>query len=111
MLVKIGTADRVVDIALLTLPQAASGVAYAGECVFYGLVIRTDGTNAVGLNLFDSITAAGRRLLPSNVVIPGTANLWSISFTPPILCARGVYVQITAAGGGTFGWQIQYGVE
>lgn len=93
----------------LTVPAAASAAAVSGPCVFYGLIVKTDGTNNVTVNVYDNTAASGTKLLPTSTVIPGTSRLFAVDFSDaPILCDNGVYVDISVAGGGSFSYQVQY---
>lgn len=78
---------------------AASGIALAGENVFCGLLVKTDGTNNVTITVYDNASAAsGDKLLPSAFVVKGTALLWGIELDKGILADNGIYVEITCAG-------------
>ena len=73
-----------------------------GEGYFHGVIIKTDGTNAVTVfAVYDSLTAAaGTKLLMPNVVVTTSATdrVQSFSFDPPVPFHTGLSVDITCAG-------------
>ena len=81
-----------------------------GRGFFYGIIVRTDGTNNVTLNVYDSGTASGNRLLPSNIVINGVNNVsgWAFGTDPALKFTAGVYVDASVAGGGTVEYEVLY---
>ena len=91
-----------------TQPASMSALAVSGPGRFSGLVVKTDGVNAVTLNVFDSASAAGNRILPQDVVIPGNAGVWAYSENPPLRVHTGIYVGIAIAGGGSASYQVRY---
>lgn len=97
---------RIVPVHEQTAPASASGIAYSGHSVFNGLIVKTDGTNDVTLNVYDNTAASGTRLLPSDVIVPGTARLFVIEFNRGIECQNGIYVDGTCSG--SFEWQALY---
>lgn len=92
----------------LTSPAAASALAVTGRSAFYGIIVRTDGVNAVTLNVYDNTEASGSKLIPTDTVIPGNVNLAMIEFGTPILAENGIYVSASVAGGGSASYQVQY---
>jgi len=88
----------------VSVPATSSGRVKNGRCVFYGIIVKTDGENDVTLNLYDSKVNGGTRLLPEDVVISGEDDLVSISYNPPLICGQGIYVR--AACSGTYSYQV-----
>lgn len=78
----------------------SSGVVTAKSGALHGFIIKTDGTNAVTLNVYDNATeAAGRQLIPDDTIITtsGTDRLQSIQL-PPGRYENGLYFEITTSG-------------
>jgi hypothetical protein len=80
----------------------------SGKVAFGGIVIKTDGTNDITLNIYDNTTNSGKRLIPPNSVISGSAKVWALGYDPPIKCSNGIYVEVSVAGGGTCSFQVVY---
>ena len=85
---------------LITQPSTASGLAVTGACSFGGIIIKTDGANDITVNVYDSLTASGNKLIPTDTLITGASRLVAIDFNPPLNCTTGVYVSVSVAGGG-----------
>lgn len=102
-------AGRSVDIAKHSI-QTESAAITTGAGLFYGIIVRTDGTNNVTLNIYDARSATGTRLTPANIVISGTSyqSGWAFSLDPPITYTSGVYVSVSVAGGGTCSYDVLY---
>lgn len=100
---------RTVDIAKSSI-QTESKAITAGAGLFYGIIVRTDGTNDVTLNVYDGKSAAGTKLVPTNIVIDGASYVqgWSFSTTPAITYTGGIYVDVSVAGGGACSYQVFY---
>ena len=98
--------DSMVKVQQKTVPATSSALTVSGTCAFYGISIRTDGTNDITLNLYDSLAASGVRLLPSNIIIYGVSGFTSISFETGILCDIGIYVSTACTG--TYEYQVYY---
>jgi hypothetical protein len=89
-----------------TSPASASAAAVTGNCIFYGIMVRTDGTNNVTLNLYDNTGASGTLILPSSLVIDGSARIASIGDDSGLPITNGIYVDVTCAG--TCSYQVYY---
>lgn len=100
---------RTVDIATSSVQTESKSIT-TGAGLFYGIVVRTDGTNDVTLNIYDGKSASGTKLTPANVVIDGAsyAQGWSFSTTPAITYTGGIYVDVSVAGGGSCSYQVFY---
>lgn len=88
--------------------EAASASVVSGDCVFHGIVVSTDGSNDVTLDIYDNTVASGNRLIPNNTVITASQRAWSFSVDPPIWCRHGIYVNVSVAGGGTCKYIVYY---
>jgi len=106
MLEKFGS--TLVSVNKLTQPAAESGQGVLGKCVFAGLIVRPDGTNEVTLNVYDNTEAAGNRLLPSNITVPGYGGLWTVAVYPGVTAEVGIYVDLIVAGSGSVEYQVLY---
>jgi hypothetical protein len=92
-----------------SIDYAASALVATGPCVLRGIVVKTDGTNAVTITIYDSTTAAGKTVVfPASSVIPGTSYLFSASSTPPTYMDNGIYVLMSIAGGGSATFKVEY---
>ncbi len=76
----------------------ASGRVKVGTGIFHGLILKTDGTNDVTVNVYDNTEASGSKLLPADVVFDGTANLTVLSLDPGIIFDTGLYLEIACLG-------------
>jgi len=71
----------------------------SGITLFGGIIVVTDGTNAVTVEIYDNTSAAGAKLIPTWVVTTSaTQRSASIGFGAPIKCMNGIYVDITTSG-------------
>lgn len=90
--------------------KTASAKISEGIGEFVGILIATDGTNAVTLDIYDSkVTAAGTKLIPT-LTIPSSATnrMFQLQFSPGIKYSVGIYVTISVAGGGTFAYIVYH---
>jgi hypothetical protein len=77
--------------------KTASASITTGPGVFGGIVLATDGTNAVTLTVYDSSAASGTKLFPTmTITTSATDRIQSIAF--PVRYYTGLYVSITCAG-------------
>ena len=91
----------------ITDVQAASAAVLSTEIGFCGIIVGTDGTNDVVVNIFDNAAAAsGKRLIPEDVTIEASLRVASIGYYPPVHAENGVYVEIVCSG--TYSYQILY---
>ena len=67
------------------------------RCIFYGLLIATDGTNDLTINIYDGTNDTGDIIYVPNIVVSGSLGLVYIA-PEPILINKGVYVKITTSG-------------
>lgn len=85
--------------ARLSTGLTADGALLTGPGVLHGLVVLTDGSNAVTVNLYDNTTnAAGTRVLPTGMVFAANPQLQAFGFSPPLDITTGVYLDLTCAG-------------
>ncbi len=89
--------------------KTADAAILVGHGVFGGIVVATDGTNAVTVSIYDNAsTASGTELIPTTVFTTGAADRKQYLFPPrPIEVENGIYVDITI-GGGSCGYTVYY---
>lgn len=80
--------------------QTADALIFTGPGVFHGIIVSTDSANAVTVNVYDGVTAAGTRLIPESVVTTSSTDRIQAIKPPggPVLFYTGLYVDITCAG-------------
>ena len=71
--------------------NTVSGVALLG-----GVQVLTDGTNAATVIIYDSLTAANKKLYEA--VVAGANNTQFDSFNIPIKASAGLYVAVSGVG-------------
>jgi len=76
----------------------SSALVLTGSGQFHGFALKADGTNDVTVNVFDSLTATGRKIIPTDSVFDGTVKLNAWSDNPAIRLDTGIYIEITCAG-------------
>ena len=89
-----------------TQPITTSSGVVVGSCIYHGIIVKPDGENDITLDVYDSTTAAGNRLLPSDVIIGATTGLVSIMSEEGLGCDNGIYVDVTCSG--TYEYVIYY---
>ena len=101
-----------IDIKKLSDPITAQGqvlestVAIA-RGVFYGITLRTDGTNAVTFTMWDATTVSGGdQMTPTDIVVNGSDRLISLDYEPPLSFENGMFLEASSAG--TFEAMISY---
>jgi len=87
------SAEKTADAAITT----SSGF-------WHGIVLITDGTNAVTVTIYDNATAAsGTKLWPTTTVTTGASDrIQSFGMDPPINFVNGIYVDVTTSGTVTY---------
>lgn len=82
--------------------QTASKLIYTGDGNLHKIVVSTDGTNAVTLDAYDETSATGTKLIPTWIVTSSsTDRTQTIGFSPPVRYSKGLYINVSVAGGGT----------
>jgi hypothetical protein len=98
-----------VDIAKSYVGDGDYAVVTGSKGIFYGIRVRTDGTNNVTINVYDNgLEASGTTLLPASIVISGTDGVFGfpIFLDPPVPFNSGLYVDVDTAG--TVSYQVLY---
>ena len=80
--------------------QTATAAITTTSGYLHGIMLATDGTNAVTISVYDNASAAsGTKLIPTQVVTTSAANRsTAISISPAVIFYNGVYVEITCSG-------------
>lgn len=92
-----------------TTEATADGAAYTGAGAYLGITVITDGTNNCTFTIYDNTAASGTVLPPGSAfVVLGTSYTFAFSTGDPVLVTNGIYVDVTAAGGGTCKYKVNY---
>lgn len=87
------------DDCRATAEKTASAAIVTGAGKLCGVMIATDGTNAVTLNIYDNTAASGTKLIPTRVIpTSSTSRGWSVGFNPAIPFKTGLYISVSTAG-------------
>jgi len=80
--------------------QTGSALLLTGTGVFYGILVMTDGTNAVTVDIYDNTSAAGTAKFIPTWVVPTSATdrAKSAWIAPGHSITTGIYVNITCSG-------------
>lgn len=89
--------------------KTATALIYTGETLFTGILIATDGTNAVTLDVYDGTSASGTKIIPQQVIPSSAVNRsWALGIDPGVLVRTGIYVVVSVAGGGSCSYTVYY---
>jgi len=90
-----------------SLEYSASAAVVTGSGKFHGIIIITDGTYNVTLEIRDNTSADGPKLIPNMTITTSSKYLKeAISLSPPVEFHTGIYVKVTCSG--TVGYMIYY---
>ena len=79
--------------------KTADALIYTGESWLYGIVVATDATNSVTVEIYDNTSATGTQVHPDWIVPTSASNRMSVlSFDPPLNMDTGIYVDVTTSG-------------
>ena len=80
--------------------ESGSAAITAKAGVMDGIIVTTDGTNAVTLDIYDNATAAsGTKLIPTLTITTSASNrTFALTFTRPVHYVNGIYVNETCSG-------------
>jgi len=89
--------------------KTASALIFTGDSIFAGILIATDGTNAVTLDVYDGVDNTGTKVIPQ-LVIPSSATnrAFSLSIDPGVHMMTGIYVVISVAGSGSASYTVYF---
>ena len=104
-----GRGSKPTEVNKLSEPKTAMALIKTGVCSFAGLFLKTDNLNDITVNLYDNVEASGNaRCCPNDTLIRGIAELFTLTYDPPIQGKTGIYVEISVAGGGSCSYQVVY---
>jgi len=94
--------------AEISAEKDADAAITSGYGWFHGIIVATDGTNAVTVDIYDSASATGRKLIPTTVITTSANDrVQAIGYGEEDVYYRlGIYVDITCAG--TVGYMVVY---
>ena len=92
---------------LYSAVKTADALIATGWTEMHGVVITTDGTNAVTMDIYNGTSTAGAKIVPT-ITFPATPKTQAIGWNPPVSCGTGVYIDITVAGGGSCSYTAYY---
>lgn len=99
-MLKFGADTHPVRVCDVTTPATASAASVSGAASFMGLMIMTNGTSDLTIDVYDNDEASGTRVLPTSTFIPGSPKrLVTISIDPGIRCTTGIYVNVSGTPG------------
>jgi hypothetical protein len=80
--------------------KTTDALIFTGEGVFHGIIVSSDSTNAITVDVYDGITATGTKLLPTTVVTTSAIDRIQAIKPPggPVKFYTGLYVDITCSG-------------
>ena len=83
--------------------KTGSACVLESKGLFYGILLTTDATNSVTLDIYDSVTASGTKIIPTCTITTNSADrLRSLSFALPLHVSNGIYVNVTCSGTVTY---------
>lgn len=101
-----GAGSHPVRVGEITTPATESAAAVTGVCAFLGIIVVTDETNDLTINIYDNTEASGTKLVPTDMIVKAASATWALSIDPGIPCSTGIYVDVTCSG--TYAYQVQY---
>jgi|GEM_PF-4840534 hypothetical protein len=85
------------DSARYSGSKAASASIATGEGYFYGVLIATDSTTGITVNVYDSTAASGSKLIPTIVANTSSIDRFKAIYPPvPVRYYNGIYVSISS---------------
>lgn len=86
------------SLSVKPITKTASGVVYAGACIFHGMLLGTDGTNNPTITLYDHASAAsGQEIIPTATYDASMLGLNGVTGIYQY-CANGIYLEIACDG-------------
>lgn len=87
-----------------SIGNTADGICAVGQGYFTGLLVHTDGTNAVTVSVYDNTAASGTKLMSTWTVPSSTSNRTAAIGFMEKECpySTGIYVDITTSGTVTY---------
>ena len=80
--------------------KTADALIDTGKGTFHGILVTTDGTNAVTVEIYDGLVAAGGTQLIATweITTSSTNRGASLSMDPPVKYDTGLFIDITCSG-------------
>jgi len=77
--------------------ETSDAAVVAAKCLFYGVEIITDGTNAASIIVYDNASAAsGTEVFKGTVA--GANNFGGVTFEHPVEMFNGIFVDVSGTG-------------
>lgn len=80
---------------LITTSSSISKLAVAGDCLFHGIIWRTDGSTNTTINVYANTDSTGKTLLPTDIIAVGSGYHGQIIFEKGIQADDGIYVKVS----------------
>lgn len=77
--------------------MTASGLIYAGPCVFHGYLVGTDGVNDPSVTIYNNTKASGREVAPSATYDASALGMNGVTGMY-MYCDLGLYLDVSCAG-------------
>jgi hypothetical protein len=95
------------ELTMYSGEKSADALIHTGEGLFKGILVATDGTNAVTVSIYDAASATGSEIVPTLVIPTSAAYRSQAIYVPyPVKYYTGLYVDITCAG--PVGFEVYY---
>ena len=90
--------------------KTGDAICATGAVFLRGILVMTDGTNAVTVKIYGNTAASGTSLIPDWVVTTSATDMAQGIFFPPKLIPSyaGIYVDVTVGGGGALSYIVYY---
>lgn len=98
---------KTIDVLTPSAEFTSGGKVVTGACLLRAIVISTDKTNDLTINVYNGSSSASNKVLPQMPII-GTDGSWGFAPPLPIYCPNGIYVGVSVSGGGTMRGMIYY---
>lgn len=83
--------------------KTADALIHTGQGYFYGIVVATDGSDAVTVETYDNTAGSGTELHPDTICTTSASDrLCALSFDPPVPYNTGLYIDITTSGSASY---------
>lgn len=68
----------------------------SGNCILYGILIETDGTNNATLIIYDNTSAAGKDV--RKMIVKGANYYGGFELPAGLICGNGIYADVAGIG-------------
>jgi hypothetical protein len=102
-------ASAIVDWCNGSGAKTAAGLIVQGTGQFHGVMVTTDGTNTVTLDVYDAVIASGTKLITTQIIPSSATNrVFAVGVSPPVKFSKGIYVNSSVAGGGSYSYIVYF---